>query len=176
MPALRGHDMMLLALAISVPCWPCEQTGFAATSGLPSLVRVPFVGCKADGQAGPIEAPHGEPKALEIEDAASRKLAYYEAFGLGVLAPRGWYCFGVYGSGGDGLFVSPQPIDDTKLFSQNTNVFPGPGLHVSRAFGDTSGRFTVAQVAARVFPAHRRYAREVAEGFDLSLTFAPFPN
>ena len=51
---------------------------------------------------------------LAIKGEAS-KLAYYQAEkGIGVLAPRDWHCFGTYGSGGDTLYVTPQPINSAK--------------------------------------------------------------
>jgi len=51
--------------------------------------RVPFVGCKADGQAGPKDAPPGEPVAVALPTDIAGKLAYYRWEGLGVLAPKG---------------------------------------------------------------------------------------
>ena len=82
-----------------------------------TVVRVPFVGCKSGGQVGPEPAPHGAGKTVRIDAGTAQKLAYYQAGNPpGVLAPRGWYCFGLYGSGGSTLLVSPEPIED-KLFS-----------------------------------------------------------
>jgi len=104
----------------------------------------------------------------------AQKLAYYQAFGSGVLAPRGWYCFGIYGSGGSTLFVSSRPINRDQDWS---NV-AGPAVEFSASDGDTSGRFEVAQVIARVFPAYRAFVQGVMEMFDQpgsDYTFAPYP-
>ena len=88
---------------------------------------VPYVGCKSDGQVGPLEVPKGAPKQVQVTKEVAAKLAYYKAgFGGGVLAPRWWHCFGVYGSGGSALFVSGQPIDCTKWFSSADKGFAGP--------------------------------------------------
>ena len=69
---------------------------------------VPFVGCKSDGQVGPQDAPTGEPKTVTISPELAQMIAYYKASdGSGVLAPRGWYCFGTYGSSGSNLIRNP---------------------------------------------------------------------
>jgi hypothetical protein len=78
---------------------------------------VPFVGCRSEGQADPIDAPTGTNVPVPMSPEAAGKLAFYKGVIEGVLAPRGWYCLGIYGSGGDALVVSPEPIDTAKLFS-----------------------------------------------------------
>ena len=124
---------------------------------------LPFVGCKSDGQAGPIDPPTETNKAMQIPAIAAQRLAYYKAAkGFGVLAPRGWYCFGTYGSSGASLFVSPDPIDRAALFSTDWTGFMGPAIQLTLSDGGTSGRFEVARVIARVFPAHRAFADQVA--------------
>jgi hypothetical protein len=66
--------------------------------------ELPFVGCKSDGQSGPLRAPKGKSKVLPIGKETAQRLAYYKAEqGFSVLAPRGWYCFETYGSGGAAL-------------------------------------------------------------------------
>ncbi len=51
--------------------------------------RVPYVGCKSDGQGGPVAALQQESKALPIDAEAGQQLAYYAAIKeFGVLAPR----------------------------------------------------------------------------------------
>ena len=140
-------------------------------------MAVPFKGCASDGQVGPQEAPDGKSTSVQTSPRVAHQLAYYRsAQGLGVLAPRGWYCFGTYGSGGDTLFVTPQPIDTTNIFSAGQTAFSGPAIEISRRFGDTSGRFTVAEVIARVFPAYKSFVTAVMEGFDLPVPFGPYPN
>jgi hypothetical protein len=64
---------------------------------------VPFVGCISGGQADLLAAPTGTTKALLISPDAAQALAYYQcALDIGVLAPRGWHCLGIYGSGDSG--------------------------------------------------------------------------
>jgi hypothetical protein len=56
-------------------------------------------------------------RALVPKDMAI-SLAYYshhESSGSGVLAPRGWDCFGTYGSGGSTLYVVPRRLGDPIL-------------------------------------------------------------
>jgi hypothetical protein len=135
---------------------------------------VPFVGCAADGQVGPVEAPTGEDLKLPIAPEAVQRLSYYEALGLRVLAPRGWHCFGVYGSGGETLFVSPLVIGWDNAYSDA--VLSAPVIQVNRDFsGGGPGRLSAALAVARVFPAHRRFAEDFVELFDMDLTFGPYP-
>jgi hypothetical protein len=86
-------------------------------------------------------------------------LAYYvSAQGVGVLAPRGWRCFSVHGSGGHTLFVRPERI----VYESNRLLAPkGPQVRVSYVHGGTSGRFGVAEVIARVFPSWMSFTRRV---------------
>src|SRR5713226_5745414 len=101
---------MILALCTQLSL--LAQVKAVAASAQRIAVSVPFIGCKSDGQVGPVEAPKGTSTSVPISRKEALELAYYRsAQGVGVLAPRGWYCFGTYGSGGDTLFVSPQPID-----------------------------------------------------------------
>jgi hypothetical protein len=125
--------------------------------------QVPFVGCKSDGQSGPVAAPKGGTKAVMLDSTTAQELAYYEAKGgLSILAPRGWHCFGTYGSDGQSLYVSPQPIDFASLTS-DSGGFIGPAVELTRWSGDTSGRYQVAQTIARVFPAHRDFVDQVIQ-------------
>ena len=123
---------------------------------------VPFIGCASDGQVGPLKPPHGTPKRITISARAAQHLAWYQAENSpGVLAPRGWHCFGTYGSNGSSLFVAPQPLSSHFFFSHTDHTFTGPVIQISSMFGDTSGRFSVASTIARVFPAHRDFAESV---------------
>jgi hypothetical protein len=137
------------------------------------LARVPFVGCRSDGQTGPVTAPEGTEKMVRTEAGASQRLAYYKAKdGSGVLAPRGWYCFGTYGSNGSVLLVTPQPIRGGDLFSANWGGIIGPAIELGESSGDTSGRFEVARIIARVFPAQRTFVESViAEGIEPASDF-----
>lgn len=138
---------------------------------------VPFVGCKSDGQAGPLPAPHGQPRTFPIGPDVATRLAFYRSeYDGGVLAPRDWYCFGTYGSNGSVLYVSPKPIDSKHIFSDNWNGFPDFAIQLTFRVGDTSGRFEVAQLIARLFPAYIARTREViAEGIEPASDFPRGP-
>ncbi|MDQ2834128.1 MAG: hypothetical protein M3Y50_10355 [Acidobacteriota bacterium] len=76
------------------------------------------------------------------------------------------------------MFVAPEMIDSKLLFSDTWKGFAGPAVQLSRQFGDTSGRFVVAAVIARVFPAHRTFfSRVIAEGIETAANFpmGPYP-
>ena len=76
---------------------------------------VPFVGCRSEGQADPIDAPTGTSIPVSMSPEAAKRLAFYKAEVIaGVLAPRGWFCLGTYGSGGASLLVSPEPFDSAE--------------------------------------------------------------
>jgi hypothetical protein len=134
-------------------------------------VSVPFVGCESDGQAGPADAPTSKPISLQLGVAVARQLAYYEsAQGIHVLGPRGWYCFGIYGSSGESLVVSSQPIDSASVFTVR-----GPAIEVSHREGQGSGALEVAEVMARVFPDFKAFATNIAQGFGMPISFGPYP-
>jgi len=123
---------------------------------------VPFVGCASDGQGGPLKAPVSQGKTVAIPTESAQRLAYYKAKeGPGVLAPRGWHCFRSYGSNGEALYVSPDPIRAADLLSPTWKGFAGPAIQISVEEGDTSGRFAVARTIARVFPAHKDFVENV---------------
>lgn len=141
-------------------------------------VSVPFVGCRSDGQTGPLSAPTGKAPSLRIGTDLAQRLAYYSsAEGFGVLAPRSWYCIGTYGSGGEHVYVSPQPIDARTLFSDDFG-FPGPAIQLDYRYGGTSGRFAVAEIIARVFPAYKAFAMGVMKELTPpdTFSFGPYPN
>jgi len=156
------------------------QTGVAEGPHGTNAVQVPFVGCASDGQVGPLEAPKGKAKSVPISASAAARLAYYAAEnGPQVLGPRGWYCFGTYGSNGANLFLSPVPINGPDLFSGSWKGFSGPAIQISVSDSGTSGRFEVAAVIARVFPAHQSFVKDViSEGIEPASSFPTgrYPN
>jgi len=176
---LSVSSAILLVVAVYARLSPSTQTIAAAASPQQRSAHVPFVGCEADGQAGPVNAPNGKSILLPIADEAAQRLAYYKSEqGIGVLAPRGWNCFGVYGSSGYSLYVSPQPIPTANLFSTTWSGFTGPVIEIAGEEGDTSGRFGVARTIALVFPAHRAFVEKViAEEIESasSFPFGPHP-
>ncbi len=155
------------------------QVQASSTPAPSAVVTVPFVGCASNGQTGPHKAPNGKSLAVAIPAAMAERLAYYKAkFGIGVLAPRGWHCFSTYGSSGESLFVSPDPIDSTNLFSLKWQGFTGPAVQATVDDGGTSGRFEVAKVIERIFPAYQKFAQKViAEGIEPASDFpsGPYP-
>jgi hypothetical protein len=175
-PTLRIATAALSALAAATLG---SSQSIPAPAAHPGTSRVAFVGCRSDGQVGLLAAPRGESKLVSLPPAIAQKLAYYKAEeGFGVLAPRGWHCFSTYGSDGSSLFVSPDPIKNSDLFSANGKGFTGDVIQVSVSLGETSGRFTVARTAARIFPAYQSWVQTVlAEGIDSEnpFTFAPYP-
>ena len=179
---LRMKKHCLLLASVAAVSAFCGGPGiFAQTQPATSAVmsQVPFVGCASDGQVGPQAAPSGKSQAFTIPAAAAQRLAYYKAeYGPGVLAPRGWHCFSIYGSDGSNLFVSPDAIDSTTLLSMDWKGFTGPVIQISVSSGGTSGRFQVAKVIARVFPAYKQFAQNViAEGIEPAsdFQFGPYP-
>jgi len=161
-----------LALFVLLPLAP-------STYASEPLATIPFVGCPADGQLGPLAPPKGPSKHLAIPAKVAAQLAYYKAEeGPGVLGPRGWSCFGAYGSSGSSLFIAPQPLNGKSFFSTHTPRLSGPAIQFNASVGDTSGRFEVAQVAARVFPHFRSLVDDViAEGIEPASDFpsGPYP-
>ena len=150
---------------------PARPTG-------PMAAHVPFVGCPADGQAGPVNPPHEKDKLVSIPLDLAQEFAYYSAGNSGVLAPRGWHCFEVYGSSGGALFVAPGQFDSATIFSGAWPGFTGPAIELSNTSTDTSGRFEAARTIARAFPAQMEFVRQVeAEGIDEDAPYpaGPFP-
>ena len=111
---------------------------------------VPFVGCPADGQLGPLAPPAGAPRSVALAPDLARAIAYYKADQApGVFAPRAWRCRAWYGSNGSFIVVSPGLIDSAHIPPRATR---GAGVELSSSDGETSGRFDMAFAAARLFP------------------------
>ena len=176
---MKMHYLLLAVLAVASAFWGGSGILSQAQPSAPTAVnQVPFVGCASDGQVGPRAAPTGPSKAVAIPAAAAQRLAYYKAeYSSGVLAPRGWHCFSTYGSNGASLFISPDPIDSkTVLLSSDWKGFPGQAIQISDSSGGTSGRFEVAKVIVRVFPAYKAFAQSViAEGIEPAGDFPSGP-
>ena len=166
-----------MRIAISLLClMTCCYGQIAHAASSRAEVRVPAVGCAADGQMGYIKARKlGKSIAVQIDAKTAQELAYYQAENApGVLAPRGWHCFGAYGSGRATLFVLPQPIKKTERLTTNWAAMNGYAVVVHYASGETSGRFNVARFIARAFPQEKAYVEKVmAEGLEPTNTF-PF--
>lgn len=145
---------------------------------------VPFVGCPSDGQMGPEVAAANGTMAVDISPALAPRLAAYGTgsgfFGSAffVLAPLGWHCLVLAGSNGASLYIAPAVLTGDSMLSADAKGFGGPAIQLSMSDGGTSGRFSVARVAARLFPSRWPFVRRVmAEGIEQESTFVfwPFP-
>ena len=179
---LRVAGLVALGLATALSgCGKAASGGASSAAAAAAQVistTIPFVGCAADGQVGPQAAPTGAPKAVQMTAADAAQLAYYEmASGPGVIGPRGWSCAGVYGSNGATLVVSAQPLQPSDLAAgASWSGAKGDAIEARVASGDTSGRFEVAHVIARVFPAHQAFAQGVInEGIEPASNFPSGP-
>lgn len=150
---------------------------FSSAVGAP--VTVPFVGCPSDGQTDAIPAPEGKPVVVSLPPATAARLAYYKAdIDRGVLAPRSWHCFGLYGSSGWVTVVAPPPLKSDMFFGKQAKALIGPVVQVSLSDGESSGRFAVAHLIARYFPTRRAILKRViAEEFEPASGFrrGPYP-
>ena len=165
---------LALAAGIATSCSkPSGAPSSASAEPASALVNVPLIGCANDGQTGPQSPPSAPTKTVQLSPDLTPKLAYYiAASGPGVLAPRGWYCAGMYSSNGGSLVVSPQPVAPTDLLNKTWGGAAGDAIEIRTATGDTSGRFEVAQVIMRVFPGHQAFAQSViSEGVEPANAF-----
>jgi hypothetical protein len=166
-----GTGGIILALSAPPPLF-AQATGVAANPQR-TAVSVPFVGCASSGQIETLEAPKGTSKSVPISPADADALAYYEsADGIGLLAPRNWFCEGASGSGGSALFLSPKPIHHSQ---SGWEGLEGTAIEINHISGENSGRYEIAEVMSRVFPEYRAIARRVWEDIDLPLPSGPYP-
>jgi hypothetical protein len=91
--------------------------------------------------------------------AAASRLAWYTSGNLSVLAPRGWKCLGLYGSNGAILLVVPDISELSLGLDQPIN---GQGIELSISYGETSGRFEAAKIAAQLFPHRQAFINKIA--------------
>jgi hypothetical protein len=102
----------------------------------------------------------------QVRGAVATRLAYYRSHDLGVLAPRGWQCFTLYGSDGAILVVSPDALGSPPLV--RGFQLPGRAVVLSFSYGGTSGRYAVARAIFQLFPAYRKLAERVAADWELA--------
>lgn len=137
----------------------------------PGTAEVPYVGCSSDGQLGRQPPPKQSKPTPRLPAAVASRLAYYAAVNNGVLAPRGWHCFSLYGSSGTSVLVAPEPIDPKHALDTDFKL-KGDGIEFGYLLGGTSGRFEVAQVSAAFFPIERDFVAGVAkEERDIGIPF-----
>jgi hypothetical protein len=138
---------------------------------------VPTVACPQDGQAEPLDPPV-LPKSARVPEGTATSLAFYSAYEgvrAGVLAPRGWDCFGTYGSSGTTLYVVPHPVGGP-ILDRFDKVKEGPAVIKRFADGDTSGHYELAKISARIFPRARDLVERIREvGVDHDYAFTPWP-
>lgn len=121
--------------------------------------QVPFVGCATDGQMGLIDPPRRE-EIDSIPATAAPGLAYYATRSTGTLAPAGWHCYAAHGSNGERLVVAPGPLDFDLVRGLEVGL-TGPVVEMDQEYGFTSGRYAIAAMVERHFPAHRDYVDDV---------------
>ena len=91
---------------------------------------------------------------------------------MAVLGPVGWHCFSLYGSNGSSLYVTPGTTD----FKSLEAGLPGYAIQFSKSFGETSGRFEVARIAASLFPSAKQFVKHVIdEGLEPASNFPTRP-
>ena len=137
--------------------------------------HVPFVGCPTEGMSGPVAAPAKPPAYARAPAAQAGQLALYVAEGQQVLAPGGWHCIEIYGSGGAFLLVTPHSYTAATL--PETNKLVGPAVELSLLNGENSGRDQVAEVFSRLFPFKRAFIHSAAAEYDALHRYpgGPFP-
>jgi hypothetical protein len=166
-----------LAAALQLVC-----TTFAHAGTIGEIVHqpnpVPRVGCPSDGQRGPQLASKGGIEWVWADKLVADLLAYYGEHRFGVLAPKGWHCVALLGSNGAMILVTPRVIRGPDFFSHDWRGISGDGITFMIRSGETSGRFDVARISARIFPSARSFVDSVIhEGLEPAshFTFAPFP-
>src|SRR5258708_10268086 len=134
------------------PTVPTVGLALAASfaSCLPQQRTIPFVGCSADGQLGPMEPPRGQPLVVSLSQGPSGAIAYYKGEqSPGVFAPARWHCRVWYGSSGSTILVTPLPVATTHFFPPKAT---GPAVEMALRFGGTSGRFAVPTSGSPLLP------------------------
>src|SRR5436853_5444611 len=92
-------------------------------AGRMQLSEVPFQGRQCDGQVGRAPAPADPDRKVQLPEALAQRLTYYKADGgSGVLGPRGWNCFGLVGSSGSYLLVTPALLNTDTWESLSASI------------------------------------------------------
>ena len=147
----------------------------AAVAALSHGAVIPFVACDAGGQNEEQRPPMEADRNLSLSPPDAARLAYYKSWGVGILAPRGWDCYGLVGSSGFSLLVSKTRIDRKKLLSSAWDGISGPAIWIDLVDGDTSGRYTIAEMIGRVFPSFRGNAKKTLEDIGQAMPAGPYP-
>ncbi|MGA3242899.1 MAG: hypothetical protein ABSG03_42200, partial [Bryobacteraceae bacterium] len=73
---------------------------------------------------------------------------------------------------GYAMFLSPKPIHQSM---SGWEGLEGSAIEIEHMNGGTSGRYDIAQIIARVFPAYRAIAIRALDGIDLPIPSGPYP-
>ena len=161
---------VVASVVVLLGCFPAVVGLGLVSAG--RAATLPFIGCPADGQGGPLPAPRGRAPDLALPLALIHRLAYYASDDMAVLGPAGWHCFSLYGSNGSSLYVTPEARDLNSLQAG----LSGFAIQFSTSLGGTSGRFEVAKIAASLFPSARQFVRRVIdEGLEPASDFPSRP-
>ena len=125
-----------------------------ARAATPSIVQCPSI------QQGEEIEPQSDVHAPDLAVADAAALTLYVSANHAVLAPSGWHCFEDGGSSGSFLFVSPREMTPDELFK---GPIDGPAVQTMLDYAGTSGRFSVAQVDAQLFPEKSRFVQSVID-------------
>lgn len=129
-----------------------------------SVEPLTTIECPNDGQLGSL--PSRRITRLKwVRTPAGTPLSYYyvnnSAYHIGTFAPRGWHCLSTYGSSGSSLLITPELHTFSELDADTFNL-AGPAVALTITDGGTSGRFYVAETAARLFPTAASPGQRVA--------------
>jgi hypothetical protein len=162
--------------------WTGEKRGQPVGQDENTLVaEVDYVGCPVFGHADeePRAAPTRHSIKLRVEKVNAARLAVYQAaFGPAIIGPRGWHCFARFGSSGYFLEVRPEPFDRRGESTGGALNGDDRAITLKLFDGGTSGRYEVAQIIARMFPAYRKFAETVRDMNAVprsEFVFAQFP-
>lgn len=98
---------------------------------------------------------------MRILPPLASKLTFYRGgYSADVLGPRNWHCLELEGSNGQTLFVTPGKLSSRDFLVARKGII-GFGITLVGRSGETSGRFDVAELIARVFPKYKPFARLV---------------
>lgn len=140
-------------------------SAFSASNDFRKLQYYQTVGCSADEQTGPKDPPKviTAPVIGDVSPAMAQKLSYYASEDIGVLAPRGWHCFGTSGSSGQTIYVAPDANTLAPIKSFSAKPVVGPMVQLSVLVAGSSGRFDVTRFILQLFPSQRSFAQSVIE-------------
>lgn len=117
--------------------------------------KIPFIGCSGMAMPGPTDAPTGDPVEVNFGASIASKLSHYQdADYLGIVAPRGWYCYLSANAGDATLLVTPSrdEIEAFKRVGESESVASGPAVWFQTIEGGTGGGREAIKYGERFFP------------------------